>query len=417
MTATKAQPEQRRSLLRRSRPRAGEEKRMPMWKSLLIGNGIAIVFSIVAQLVVTGSLEHPLETIVIGMLFCTSIGSLAHISWWAVSRIQKGVVRTLTLVLAWGASGILGSMFAFLALGLILGDRFVMPQSITDSIPVGNGLVAIGIGAAIFLFELIRSHYAQRSTLLREQNQLTAEFQAARNVQRSLLPADDLVLPGFDISGTTEPAVEIGGDYYDYVSLADGTKGILVADAAGKGVPAALLMAKFQGMAQALSIHVSSPLEFFTGLNDTLTIRLDRKSFITLGMITIDFDDRCAFYRAGHNPLLLYRSASDSVEVCRPRGMALGLTHGSLAGAAIEPAPFVMEPGDIALLYSDGLTEATDPSGEPFGDERTIETLRIAASMRLTALQTRASIMQRLSDFVGTAEPHDDITLVVIRRV
>src|SRR5690606_38187278 len=137
------------------------------------------------------------------------------------------------------------------------------------------------------LYEAVGPRIGRRMTLLEQENLLTAEFQAARSVQQSLLPDEEARIYGFDISGAMAPAVEIGGDYYDYVTFADGKRGIVVADAAGKGVPAALVMAKFQGMAQALSIHVPTPEEFFIGLNDTLRLRLDKRSFITVGMLTI----------------------------------------------------------------------------------------------------------------------------------
>jgi phosphoserine phosphatase RsbU/P len=177
------------------------------------------------------------------------------------------------------------------------------------------------------------------------------------------------------------------------------------------------VMAKFQGMAQALSIHVSSAREFFIGLNDTLRIRLDRKNFITVGMLTIDFDDRLCFYRAGHNPLVRYCAASGEVEEIRPSGMALGLTHGEALGRSIDEIGFSMEPGDVVLLCSDGLTEAVDGEGREFGDEGVRMAVGRAAASNASALAIRESIIADLATFVGDAPQHDDITIVVVRRV
>jgi serine phosphatase RsbU (regulator of sigma subunit) len=273
------------------------------------------------------------------------------------------------------------------------------------------------IGISVLIIKAAAQRRRERSSLLSQGDLLTAEFRAARSVQQSLLPDEDARLFGFDISGTTAPAVEIGGDYYDYITFADGTKGIIVADAAGKGIPAALVMAKFQGMAQALSIHIEKPEEFFVGLNDTLRIRLDRQNFITVGMLTIDFEDQISFFRAGHNPLFLYCSSSDRVETLKPQGMALGLTHGAMLGKSLVPCRFMMQPGDVALLYSDGLNEATNAADEEYGDERAAESLRVAARSGKSAAEIRAMLLNDLSNYVGDAEPHDDVTVVVVKKV
>ena len=183
-----------------------------------------------------------------------------------------------------------------------------------------------------------------------------------------------------------------------------------------KGVPAALIMAKFQGMAQALSIHVENPNDFFVGLNDTLRVRLDRQTFITVGMMTIDFEDHCTFWRAGHNSLLHLSADNGNVIEHKPPGIALGLTHGGKLGSTLQPEIFDMATGDVVLLYSDGLIEAVNEVEEEFGEERLKETLKESASNGGNAGEIRSEILNKLSTFVGEAEEHDDITLVVVKR-
>jgi sigma-B regulation protein RsbU (phosphoserine phosphatase) len=273
------------------------------------------------------------------------------------------------------------------------------------------------IGISVLFVKMANQWRKRQTALLSQGDLLTAEFQAARSVQQSLMPHEDAQLFGFDISGTTAPAVEIGGDYYDYLTFADGSKGVIVADASGKGIPAALLMAKFQGMAQALSIHVETPEEFFIGLNDTLRIRMERHRFITVGMLTIDFDNRITFYRAGHNPLILYCASSSATELLRPPGIGLGLTHGTMLGNAMKPGSFEMSNGDVALLYSDGLTEAMNHDGEEYGEERVTVSLQQASRNGGCAADIRNAVMNDLSTFVGNAEPHDDVTVVVVKKV
>ncbi len=414
---------QRRSLLTLAGERTSSSSRtLPLWRVLLIANGILLTLIIVWALF--ADTNAPFTSILLSALvavaYCTPITAIAHIGANTMQRITREMPRVIQgalMVATWMISGVIGSMLAYGALNLINEGHLSSRNTLLTPMLIGNGVIAIGVGTFIFFFELLNGRYHKRAEMLNQQDLLTAELLAARNVQWSLLPQGDLQLAGFDISGTTEPAVEIGGDYYDYLSFADGTKGILVADAAGKGVPAALVMAKFQGMTQALSIHLSSPDEFLTVLDDTLKIRLDRRSFITVGMLTIDLDDRCAFYRAGHNPLLLYRAATGTVETFRPPGLALGLAIGSTEAHMQQPAWITMHPGDVALLYSDGLNEATCPDGEAFGDERLAETLRETCAGECDAQTIRTSLLAAVAEFVGLAEPHDDITIVVVRKL
>lgn len=422
MTTSQPRHKQRRSLIAIAREKGASGWDIPLWKVLLAANGLLLV--LVALWSLLTDAEESLSTVslaaLLAVVYCTPITAIAHYSSGLLRRVTRSMPRSLRgalLVAAWMVSGVIGSLIAHGAVHLASSGRLSYPDSLFHPMLIGNGVIAVGVGTFIFFFDLFNSQYRSQAALLSQQDMLTAELLAARNVQRSLLPAEDAQIIGFDINGTTEPAVEIGGDYFDYLSFADGTKGILVADAAGKGVPAALVMAKFQGMTQALSIHSLAPSEFLAGLDDTLKIRLDRRSFITVGMLTIDLNDRCAFYRAGHNPLLLYRAITGTVEQCRPPGLALGLTTGAAMVNTLQPAQFMMHPGDVALLYSDGLNEATNADGQQFEDERVLQTLRATASRGACAAEIRTALLSELAAFVGTAEPHDDITLVVVRKL
>jgi serine phosphatase RsbU (regulator of sigma subunit) len=416
----------RRSLLA---PRKGDEKPWTLWRKLAVANIIMVVLVIVLTLTKldTISPKTPSELLVIIVqaiilmgLIVNSIMLLAHLGSRLVRRHIAGRSTAFRVTI----ESVILMLSTTIVLGLLLS---INNSSITVNGTSGTAGALYGIAlasilsavfgiSALVLTAAVRRRRA-RSVLLSQGDLLTAEFQAARSVQQSLLPDEDARLFGFDISGKTTPAVEIGGDYYDYLTFADGTKGILVADAAGKGIPAALVMAKFQGMAQALSIHIEQPQEFFVGLNDTLRIRLDRQSFITVGMLTIDFEDHISFFRAGHNPLFLYCASSGSVETLKPQGMALGLAHGTMLGRALQPCSFVMQPGDVALLYSDGLNEATNSDGEEYGDDRIAARLRSAAGAGSSAAEIRTALFDDLRLFVGDAEPHDDVTVVVVKKV
>ncbi len=410
----------RRSLLR---PAAEAGRRLSYWRVLLIANGgIAVGIALITTLRQGPGylVGRPfLLSIAISLIYSTFITSLAFLTTTLIRRHggrlgPTGRIGMLTI--GWLLSGTIGSLSAYGLVYVITRGTVSYPTTWIMPMLLWNGVLTIGIGTFLLVYEGARQRMQERTALLNQGELLTAEFRAARAVQERLLPAEPPRMFGYDIDGVTEPAVEIGGDYFDYMTFADGVKALLVADAAGKGIPAALVMAKFQGMAQALSIHVADPLEFFVGLNDTLRVRLDRRSFITVGMLTIDFNDRCAFYRAGHNPMFLYRAATGNVEVLRPGGPALGLSHGNFLYETLKSDSFTMAPGDAALLYSDGLVEASNVAGDFFGDERLAEAFARAASTGTTARHIRNSIAASLRAFVRNAEPADDVTIVVVRR-
>jgi serine phosphatase RsbU (regulator of sigma subunit) len=411
------QRQQRRSILQKRDERT---PRANLVRSLLVANAIVLVVT-VGWLWATNRAADPVRlaiAVLVTLVFTNPITILAHYGSELVTRHTIGrprIVRMLWMMLSWMVAGGLGSLIAYGVLTAVGLDLPISRRTWSIAL-LSNGLIAIVIGTFVLVFEATGARIWRRARLIGQEDLITAEFQAARNLQRSLLPGEDIRIHGFDISSAWAPAVEIAGDYYDYLSFADGSKGILVADAAGKGIPAALVMAKFQGMAQALSIHVASPHDFFVGLNDTLRVRLDRRNFITVGMLTIDFDDCMAFYRAGHNPLLMYSSATKSTIFCTPPGIALGLAHGAAVSGALDAHHFVMSPGDIVVLYSDGLTEAVNRSGEDYGEERLAAIVSDSAS-RGCAAEIRDAIMNDVDRFVAGAAPHDDMTLVVVRRV
>lgn len=416
------QPIRRRSLLRRSKDRPSD---VPLWKLLLLIPSGFMAFFLLMNLINGGMLPETTivrRVTVIVIIFSVPITTIAHLATLYVSRFRTSIsagMRLFVIPLVWLASGLVGSGIGIgLALliqqfGYVVLDPLAMNPSIATMTPLfmGNSVVAVAIGLVI---AFVRS--AKQEGLEDQEELLTSEFQAARSVQLSLLPDDDARIFGFDISATMVPAVEIGGDYYDFLSFANGSKGIIVADAAGKGIPAALVMAKFQGMTQALSIHVSNPADLFVGLNDTLRVRLNRRNFITAALLNIDFDDNCTFFRAGHNPLLLFRSATGTVEELRPSGMALGLAHGAALGSSLQSMFFTMNPGDVVLMTSDGFTEAENANGEQFGEQRLQNSLLQASRTLASATEIRSRLLNDLSRFVSGAEQHDDITVVVIRK-
>ena len=417
----------RQSLLKL--PRATGESQTPLWKLLVLSYGLALLFFFLWEAVrlfidhyftetPSGTGWEPvLGNLLQIALFVLPITLLGSLSSRLVDRNRANLSsrgEQMLRTVLWLGSGVIGSLIAYEFLMLFNHGRLGLSATLLTT------TLSATIGA-VLLVSIVGTLFGSRrkGRIVQSQEELlTDEFRAAYRMQQSLLPEEDARIFGFDISGGMQPAVEVGGDYYDYLSFADGSKGILVADASGKGVPAALITAKFQGMAQALSIHVTNPHDFFVGLNDTLRLRLDRQTFITVGMITIDFEDRCAFWRAGHNGLLHYVARTSEVIERKPPGIALGLTHGGQLGTTICPEEFLMEKDDIVLLYSDGLVEGTNREGEEFGEERLTEGLKSIAPQGESAGMIRTAILHKLADFVEEADAqHDDVTLVVVKRV
>jgi sigma-B regulation protein RsbU (phosphoserine phosphatase) len=249
----------------------------------------------------------------------------------------------------------------------------------------------------------------------REKQRLDDELRIAREIQKSLLPVRPPAMPGLSVADLCEPAREVGGDYYDFFTLGPRQLGVLIADVSGKGTSAALYMAELKGLMLALSHTESSPKRLLSTVNHLLAEHLDNRSFITATYLVIDLDRMTMTWaRAGHTPLIVVSKGKS--EVLIPGGMVLGLR---LPGAAerfdtvLEEHTHPLNPGDLVVLYTDGITEATDEAGELFGDDALIGVLSGPADTGPAAVRER--VVRAVRSFVGDAEPHDDMTMVVLR--
>jgi phosphoserine phosphatase RsbU/P len=249
----------------------------------------------------------------------------------------------------------------------------------------------------------------------REKQRLDDELRIARQIQKSLLPVRPPRMAGLDVADLCEPAREVGGDYYDFIELGPRQLAVLVADVSGKGTSAALYMAELKGLMLALSHTQPSPRRLLIDVNRLLADHLDNRSFITMTYAVIDLEHgTLTAARAGHTPLVVVSNGRS--EVITPDGMVLGLR---LPGAAERFEEILTEhtrriaPGDVIVLYTDGITEAMDRDGELFGDEALARVL--ASQAHLNAAGIRERVVREVRAFVGDAEPHDDMTMVVLK--
>jgi predicted ester cyclase len=243
---------------------------------------------------------------------------------------------------------------------------------------------------------------------IRERERVEQELRVARSIQQASLPKEVPTLGGWQISPFYQPAREVGGDFYDFLELAGGQLGLVVGDATGKGVPAALVMASARSMLRAVAQGSESPGEVLGSINDPLVIDIPPNMFVTCFYAIFNPQSgRLRYANAGHDLPYLHRNGV--AEELRARGMPLGL----MAGMGYEEKEIILEAGEAALLYSDGLVEAHDPKGEMFGFPR----LRALVAEHGGESSLGEYLMEELYSFVGDGwEQEDDITLLTLKR-
>ena len=246
---------------------------------------------------------------------------------------------------------------------------------------------------------------------IRERERVEQDLRVARSIQQASLPEEVPTLEDWQISPFYRPAREVGGDFYDFHLLPEGKLGLAVGDATGKGVPAALVMSTTCGMLQlaAQASDSSSPGEVLYRVNETLVTRIPANMFVTCFYAILDPQRGTLSYaNAGHDLPYLRRHGGEC-EKLRARGMPLGI----MPGMRYEQKEIVLEEGEAALFYSDGLVEAHDPKGEMVGFPR----LRALVSEHGEEGSLGALCLEKLYSFVGEGwEQEDDITLLTLRR-
>jgi serine phosphatase RsbU (regulator of sigma subunit)/anti-sigma regulatory factor (Ser/Thr protein kinase) len=259
---------------------------------------------------------------------------------------------------------------------------------------------------AVRVGQLVREQEAE----IRSRERLDQELAVARLIQQNFLPRTLPEAPGWDVAADYRPAREVGGDFYDFIDLPGGRLGIVVGDVTDKGVPAALVMAATRSVLRASAQRLIEPGAVLERVNEHLVPDIPENMFVTClyGVLELD-TGRLVFANAGHN---LPMVASDgTVTELYARGMPLGL----MTGMDYEETEAVLAPGARLLLYSDGVTEAHDPSREMFGGGRLSDLM--AASGPQDVESVLRTLIGAVHDFTGAAaEQEDDITLVAIQR-
>jgi serine phosphatase RsbU (regulator of sigma subunit) len=241
-----------------------------------------------------------------------------------------------------------------------------------------------------------------------ERQRIEQELHVARLIQQTLLPKSVPRLPGYDVAAYYQPATEVGGDFYDFLELEDGHLGLLVGDATGHGMPAALLMATTRGMLRAGAQTSDSPSEVLERVNNSLCPDIPPNMFVTCLTAFLDSTSgQLQYANAGHD--LPYLRHADGVSELRATGMPLGI----MPNMRYEQKEITLKPGESVLLYSDGLVEAHDSQHEMFGIPR-MERLIGRHPGGATLMDFLLAEMER---FTGEDwEQEDDITLLTLQR-
>jgi serine phosphatase RsbU (regulator of sigma subunit) len=310
-----------------------------------------------------------------------------------------------------------------LRLRSILCVPLALKNAVTGVIYVDNRLHAgifsrddLDLLAAIASNAAIAIENARLYRLAVEKGRLEREVQVAREVQTSLLPRSAPQAPGWEFAGQWQPALEVAGDYYDFIwGDTEGRLGLVIGDVTDKGMPAALFMALTRSTVRACLSRGGSPAASLALANQLIVSDAGDGMFVTLCYVQLELATGAAtFVNAGHNPPLIYRAATGEWEAIGRTGIALGL----MADAPYTERTVKLDGGDFLLLYTDGATDALNEAGDSFGVERLCAAL--AAHAQTYAAPAAASLLaaleQALDDFKGAAAPFDDLTFLIARR-
>lgn len=240
------------------------------------------------------------------------------------------------------------------------------------------------------------------------------ELKIAKNVQKSLLPDRLESDSDFEISAFSESADEVGGDYYDTIRINDHQVALIIADVSGKGTTAAFHMSQMKGIFHSLAQQELDPKEFMVRANQALIFCLERGSFISATYFVINTKTKTIHYaRAGHCPVLYYSAETNSSGYLKDKGKALGMIKNKDYCNHIETNTLSYLPGDIMVLYTDGITEAKDQKGDEFGNERLAKILCETTGKSPKEIQDY--LIHKLYEYSGTEEINDDYTTMIVK--
>jgi sigma-B regulation protein RsbU (phosphoserine phosphatase) len=240
------------------------------------------------------------------------------------------------------------------------------------------------------------------------------ELEVAREIQMSLMPRTAPPdIPG-EVACFSEPAREVGGDYYDFICPQQQDSSYLViGDVKGKGMAAALYMVRVQALLQYLAQSYQQPSEILIELNKNVRKLMGVDYFISLSITRISPGGEFCLARAGHMPLIYYSAGSKKLQIIEPGGIAVGLENGGRFESAIEEIHLKPQPGDVLVYYTDGVIETMDQEQNQYG-ELALNKI-ISENAQFSASDIKEALLRDLARFRGNAPPQDDLTFIVVK--
>ncbi|NPA80137.1 MAG: SpoIIE family protein phosphatase [Thermotogae bacterium] len=340
--------------------------------------------------------------------------------------IDQAARKTSSFLLLVGILAIAGGLLASLLFSRIITRNIEVLIEDLEEIGRGNleHEVRVRSNDEIGLIaDAIRSmtrQLKQAQEKLIESERLKHEVEVARRIQSILLPKSMPHMPGYEFAAAYYPALVVGGDYYDYFRMLGGQWGFLVADVSGKGVGGSLVMVMFRTIIHSEAPISSSPKELILKAHESIAGEIPDDMYITCAMMALHPSKATAtLVSAGHNPPLYYCAREDEATYVELEGAPIGLSllDKSVLAEILEERTLTLGGGDVIMLYSDGITEATNAEGEQFGERRLRETfLRLVREGR-SAEGIKDGILDTLKDFTKGAPQSDDITLLIVKKV
>jgi serine phosphatase RsbU (regulator of sigma subunit) len=299
---------------------------------------------------------------------------------------------------------------SLICIPLKVEEKVIGVMNISSQQPVTYTAGDLKLATALASQAAVSIENARLQAARLERERIVQELEIARNIQQSLLPDTTPIVEGAEVTALSIPARQVGGDFYDFIPIAENNLGLVIADVSGKGVPAALFMALSRALMRANSLQDPHVSQAVVKTNRLILECATSGLFVTLFYAIVDTQTRRLKYvSAGHNPPFLYRKKTGEIQLLEADGIALGV----LDDIQLEEKETVLEEGDILVLYTDGVTEATNMQDEEYGEERLVQL--ISEHHTLSAAELIHKIKDVVMTFAGEVPQFDDITLMVVK--
>jgi phosphoserine phosphatase RsbU/P len=253
-----------------------------------------------------------------------------------------------------------------------------------------------------------------------QRDRLEADIRRASDIQRLLLPAHPPVLAGWSLAASCQAATVVSGDYFDFIPMPEGRLGLVIADVSGKGLSAGLVMATCRSLLRASALNAVTPSAILAQVNRLIFSDIREDMFVSLALVILDpATGEIVLGRAGHDPPVWAHTEEARAEWLKSPGLALGVDPGNVFDRITRDQTYALSAGDVLVLYTDGLTEATArKTEEEYGPKRLEAALlgALAAHPRASARAIHDALLRDVHQFMAGAAQADDLTLVVLRR-